>query len=204
MNNYKMEEGDLVDKSTNQEDVTCVSADQEQSDNLQDESLFEIHVDDIINTTLSKPAKPKLTDITMDVDLEVIITVKKPKMSETLFKYIRYTVQGEDASGQFLAERRYKEFLSLRTRLGKAWPGCVIPTLPPKKSVGNKGFNFVLKRQKQLNDFISKVVRTSHFHGSDEVQTFLRGPSDFHKLGYEKITTDDIFEKFRTYYFNFA
>jgi len=56
-------------------------------------------VDDIINTTLSKPAKPKLTDITMDVDLEVIITVKKPKMSETLFKYIRYTVQGEDASG---------------------------------------------------------------------------------------------------------
>ena len=61
--------------------------------------MFEINVEDIRSSSVSKPIKPKLTDITMDVDLEVSITVKKPKMSDTLFKYIKYTVSGEDVSG---------------------------------------------------------------------------------------------------------
>lgn len=49
---------------------------------------------------------------------------------------VKYTVQGQDASGTFEVARRYNEFYALREALVSRWPGCYVPAIP-EKSVAN-------------------------------------------------------------------
>jgi hypothetical protein len=59
--------------------------------------------------------------------------VENPKLSESVFKHVEYTVRGEDFVGSFIISRRFKEFLLIRDHLLNRWPGIMIPSLPQKK-----------------------------------------------------------------------
>jgi hypothetical protein len=113
-------------------------------------------------------------------------------------KHIKYTIRGKDDLSPFTCDRRYKEFLVLRRRLVDQWPGCFIPAIPPKQALGNKTQQFIEKRRKLLHEFARKAAATSHIYHSDEFQTFLRGPPNFHKLRLAKITSALIYEKYST------
>ena len=45
-----------------------------------------------------------------------------------------YEVSGSDEKGNFLINRRFNDFFSLRQIMVKRWPGIMIPVVPEKKS----------------------------------------------------------------------
>jgi hypothetical protein len=61
------------------------------------------------------------------------------------------------------------------------WPGCFIPTIPPKKKLGNKEAWFVEQRREFLDTFLKQIIGIDILFESDEFQLFLRGPPDFQK-----------------------
>lgn len=56
-------------------------------------------------------------------------TVKDAKIT----KHVLYKVKGEDINGSFEVMRRYKDFAAVRKVLAQRWPGCIIPSIPPKQ-----------------------------------------------------------------------
>lgn len=93
--------------------------------------------------------------------------------------YIDYAITGTDKKGKFLANRRYKEFELLRTKLEELFPLFFIPSLPEKKAVNNTSPEFVKARQRGLEHFIFRLSRLSHLWYSNEVQHFLRAKDQF-------------------------
>lgn len=57
--------------------------------------------------------------------------------------HVTYSITGTDDDGAFEGSRRYNDFFNVRNALLVRWPGIYIPSIPPKKSVGNKEDNFV-------------------------------------------------------------
>jgi sorting nexin-1/2 len=57
--------------------------------------------------------------------------------------HITYDVKGKDSQGVWEGKRRYSDFDALYTTLMKRWPGVPIPSLPPKRAIGNKDLVFV-------------------------------------------------------------
>lgn len=53
-------------------------------------------------------------------------------------KFVAYHIKGEDALGPFEGKRRFNEFFQFRSILHIRWPGVFLPSMPPKKAVGNK------------------------------------------------------------------
>ena len=53
----------------------------------------------------------------------------------TLRKRVIYKIQGNDPDGSFEVLRGYKDFLSVRKILINRWPGCIIPSIPPKQFI---------------------------------------------------------------------
>ena len=49
--------------------------------------------------------------------------------------YIVYTVFGEDTSGRFEIQRRFREFDLLRKVLNQRFPGMYVPPTPPKRKM---------------------------------------------------------------------
>jgi len=77
------------------------------------------------------------------------INVCNPEERKDSFsKYIVYEVSGNGLNGHFKIVRRFREFEKLRKVLLLSWPGCYIPSIPFKKSVGNLTNDFVFKRMK--------------------------------------------------------
>ena len=74
------------------------------------------------------------------------ITVCDPTIKENLTKFYIYTVKGTDSNGAFDVLRRYRDFAALRKELINKWPGCYVPPIPPKKTVGNMEKEFVYER----------------------------------------------------------
>jgi len=68
--------------------------------------------------------------------------------------YIVYSIQGKDNLGPFSGDRRYNHFYVLRNKLCENWPGVYIPSIPPKKAVGNKDIEFVIERMYYLERFM--------------------------------------------------
>ena len=64
-----------------------------------------------------------------------------------------YDVYGEDDQGDYMVERRYKEFLLLKQCLAGRYPGFYVPPVPPKRSTGNTNAEFVEERTFYLNMF---------------------------------------------------
>ncbi len=71
--------------------------------------------------------------------------------------HIKYTCKGVDSAGAWEGQRRYNEFLILHGKLSQRWPGIPIPTIPPKKAIGNKDLKFINERRFYLERFLKKM-----------------------------------------------
>ena len=64
------------------------------------------------------------------------IKVTDPVVNDKkLTKHVLYKVRGCDSAGAFEVMRRYKDFVALRKILVQRWPGCVVPSIPPKQLI---------------------------------------------------------------------
>ncbi|CAM9011415.1 unnamed protein product [Wickerhamomyces anomalus] len=70
--------------------------------------------------------------------------------------------------------KRYSEFDELRNKLVQSYPDHIteIPKLPPKKAFGNLKNDFLVKRRKGLEFFISCVLLNPVLSNSDIVKRF--------------------------------
>ena len=60
-------------------------------------------------------------------------TVKDPVK---VGKITKYTVTGVDQAGEWTCQRRFNEFEALQRSLTERWPGCYIPAIPEKLTMG--------------------------------------------------------------------
>jgi hypothetical protein len=112
----------------------------------------------------------------------VTVSIDDYKLEEgRMKKHVVYIITGQDSSGVFTSQRRYKEFKCLRTMLVLNWPTIPIPKLPKKKMMGNMSKDLIHKRKKLLDYFIGKVVSHIFVFKSEAFQLFIRGPADFVK-----------------------
>ncbi len=103
----------------------------------------------------------------------------------------------------FEGMRRYNEFFTLRTILCQRWPGLFVPSIPPKKAVGNKDVFFIVERRYFLERFLKQMSQFSILLNSEEFRIFARpeltgGHPDIQaqlsKLS--KLSSDDISKRF--------
>ena len=87
---------------------------------------------------------------------------------------IVYKCKGVDQLGAWEGERRYNEFFKLHSVLEARWPGIPIPTLPPKKAIGNKDIKFINERRFYLERFLKKMASFEFILNSVEFQNFSR------------------------------
>jgi hypothetical protein len=83
---------------------------------------------------------------------------------------VRYNIKGSDQDSEFEAQRRYKDFFALHAVLVIKWPGCYIPSIPPKKKIGNKETWFIEQRREFLDAFLSQLVLIDAVYASEEFQ----------------------------------
>jgi len=108
-------------------------------------------------------------------DKVIEVIVKNPKIIETSFissNYVNYEVI--TSTMNWTVQRRYSDFIWLRNVLCKLFIGQVVPPLPNKK-VGGRRFedDFIEKRMKFLNKFISAVLENEEFKASEPLIAFL-------------------------------
>ena len=63
---------------------------------------------------------------------------------------VYYKVSGYDRLGRYETRRRYNDFYSLFTVFRDRLPGLYIPSLPPKKIIGNTKHEFLEERSFHL------------------------------------------------------
>jgi len=88
--------------------------------------------------------------------------------------HIVYEVHGMDDQGEWEGLRRFSEFFSLFECIAKRWPGVPVPSIPPKKTIGNKDLVFIQERRFYLEQFLRKLVRFPFIIHGPEFQTFAR------------------------------
>ena len=108
-------------------------------------------------------------------DKVIEVLIQNPKLIETSFissNYINYEVS--TPSMNWVVYRRYSDFLWLRGILVKFFAGHVVPPIPNKKS-GQRRFekDFIEKRMKFLQKFMSSVVESEIFKASEPLIAFL-------------------------------
>lgn len=59
-------------------------------------------------------------------------------------------------------------------KLEQRWPGVPIPTLPPKKAIGNKDLKFINERRFYLDRFLKKLSNFPFIINSEEFLVFSR------------------------------
>ena len=129
------------------------------------------------------------------------ITVRDPQIKEGVGGYTSYLV---DCS--LLKQptyKRYSDFYALRQKLIERWPGIFIPSLPPKKLVGNKESQFIESRCKMLNTFSQKLLcNFNYLFKSEEFKIFLQS-NDVEK-DMNKLTSnlEDIMIKYKNSFVN--
>jgi sorting nexin-1/2 len=83
-------------------------------------------------------------------------------------------LKGYGDDGPFSVTKRYSDFLKLRIVLIQRWPGFYMPSLPPKKTLGNMDNEFVAIRMEHLNNFIQMLAQYKFLLDSFEFKTFLK------------------------------
>lgn len=125
-------------------------------------------------------------------------TVKNPHDSGG---HIVYECHGMDDQGEWDGLRRFNEFFLLFECISKRWPGCPIPSVPPKKTIGNKDLVFIQERRFYLEQFMRKLVRFPFIIHGPEFQTFARPQQGMsiekglNMLG--KLPTQQIYERMK-------
>ena len=110
---------------------------------------------------------------------QIKVTIKNPKPVEMGFfssNYILYEVETYILPDKirWVVNRRYSDFINLRTALQTQFPYNLIPPLPGKK-IGGRRFelDFVSKRMHFLNEFLNNLVAIEEFKASDFLISFL-------------------------------
>ena len=110
---------------------------------------------------------------------QVKVIIQNPKPIEMGFfssNYIVYEIQTNILPDKvnWLVNRRYSDFINLRTALQNLFPNNLVPPLPGKKMGGRRfEIDFVSKRMHFLNEFLSNVVAIEEFKSSDILVSFL-------------------------------
>ncbi len=108
-------------------------------------------------------------------DKVIEVLVQNPKLIETSFissNYINYEVS--TPAMNWVVFRRYSDFLWLRSVLVKFFSGHVVPPIPNKKSGGRRfEKDFIEKRMKFLQKFISAVIENEIYKASEPLIAFL-------------------------------
>ena len=110
---------------------------------------------------------------------QIKVTIKNPKPVEMGFfssNYIVYEIETNILNDKikWIVNRRYSDFINLRTALQNQFPNNLIPPLPGKK-IGGRRFelDFVSKRMHFLNEFLNNLVAIEEFKTSDFLVSFL-------------------------------
>ena len=110
---------------------------------------------------------------------QVKVIIQNPKPIEMGFfssNYIVYEIKTNILPDKvnWLVNRRYSDFINLRTALQNLFPNNLVPPLPGKKMGGRRfEIDFVSKRMHFLNEFLSNVVAIEEFKSSDILVSFL-------------------------------
>ena len=112
-------------------------------------------------------------------DKQIKVTIQNPKPVEMGFfssNYIVYEIQTNILPDKinWLVNRRYSDFINLRTALQNQFPNNLVPPLPGKKMGGRRfELDFVSKRMHFLNEFLNNLVSVEEFKASDILVSFL-------------------------------
>ena len=112
-------------------------------------------------------------------DKQIKVTIQNPKpvvMGFFSSNYIVYEIQTNILPDKitWLVNRRYSDFINLRTALQNQFPNNLVPPLPGKKMGGRRfELDFVSKRMHFLNEFLNNVVTVEEFKASDFLLSFL-------------------------------
>ena len=110
---------------------------------------------------------------------QIKVTIQNPKPVEMGFfssNYIVYEIATHILPDKvnWLVNRRYSDFLNLRTALQNQFPNNLVPPLPGKKMGGRRfEIDFVSKRMHFLNEFLTNLVQIEEFKASDILISFL-------------------------------
>ncbi len=86
---------------------------------------------------------------------------------------VNYTANLDGFSGSGTVVRRYSDFVWLSDTLNLAVPGCIIPSLPPKQTVGRFGSEFVNGRRRGLEKFMQRLCLHPELQKSEYLRKFL-------------------------------
>jgi len=112
-------------------------------------------------------------------DKQIKVIIQNPKPVEMGFfssNYIVYEIQTNILPDKvtWLVNRRYSDFINLRTALQNQFPNNLVPPLPGKKMGGRRfELDFVSKRMHFLNEFLNNVVAVEEFKASEILVSFL-------------------------------
>ena len=140
------------------------------------------------NYQVQNPIPQKLSNLVINCqtlqksflnDKQIKVTIQNPKPVEMGFfssNYIVYEVQTNIPSEKitWLVNRRYSDFVTLRTILQNQFPNSLVPPLPGKKMGGRRfELDFLSKRMHFLNEFLDNLVAVEEFKTSDILVSFL-------------------------------
>ena len=158
-----------------------------------------------MDSLLSKKKKTTLAEIRASPETNKYpMYVKDPVLNDAMIKYVTYTLAGRSINQDHLI-RRFSDFFALREKLVERWPGIFIPSIPPKKAVGNLEPKNVDHRMRKLNDFCYKLSHYSFLMNSEEVQMFQTATGDCGKAitALPKLSYTDILQKYQSTFTNY-
>lgn len=154
---------------------------------------------------LSKKKKTTLAEIKASPEANTYpMYVKDPIIKDAMINYVTYTLAGRSINQDHLI-RRFSDFFALREKLVERWPGVFIPSIPPKKAVGNLDPKNVDHRMRLLNDFCYKLSQYPFLMNSEEVQLFQSATGDCGKSisALSKMSYADILQKYQSTFTNY-
>ncbi|CAG9829286.1 unnamed protein product [Diabrotica balteata] len=128
-----------------------------------------------------------LAELNMDENSDLCVKIDNPqKHLETLETYITFRITTkvariEFSDNEYVAHRRYNDFLWLRQKLVECHPFCIVPPLPGKHSLIGQldrySKDFILLRMKALNVFITRVTKHPILSCNEHFKVFLTAKS---------------------------
>ena len=121
----------------------------------------------MLDTTVSDPEHHKGTTTVLSfVDFKVTTATDDPRFQRR----------------DFFVRRRYRDFVWLRSQLTAAFPGAIVPPLPPpdkpyKGELNRFAPEFIARRQAGLELFLRRVTCHSKLAASADLVTFLEAKS---------------------------
>ena len=167
---------------------------------------IQLNITDINQNCQEQPKPQNLSSIEFNCNIlsktilngkQIKVTIQNPKPVEMGFfssNYIVYEIQTNILPDKitWLVNRRYSDFINLRTALQNQFPNNLVPPLPGKKMGGRRfELDFVSKRMHFLNEFLNNVVSIEEFKASDILLSFL-SMSDRTQFEYKMKETNNI------------